>query len=71
MSTMSTSSEVLSLKFNQNFGKICINKLIIISNNYYMTFDIFKGCFIVGMNDGLRIFNTEPLVEKLYLSMLI
>lgn len=42
---MSTSSEVLSLKFNQNFG-----------------------CFIIGMNDGLRIFNTEPLVEKLYLN---
>ena len=27
------------------------------------------GCFVCGMNDGIRIFNTEPLVEKLYLSI--
>ena len=26
------------------------------------------GCFSCAMNDGIRIFNTEPLVEKLYLS---
>jgi hypothetical protein len=43
----SISSDVLSLRFNQNFG-----------------------CFICGMNDGIRIYNTEPLVEKLYLSKL-
>lgn len=44
-SAMSATSEVHSLKFNQNFG-----------------------CFICGMTDGIRIFNTEPLVEKLYLN---
>lgn len=43
--TSNISSEVLSLRFNQNFG-----------------------CFSCGMNDGIRIFNTEPLVEKLYLN---
>jgi hypothetical protein len=24
--------------------------------------------FTCGMNDGIRVFNTEPLVEKLYLN---
>lgn len=45
MSAASNTSEILSLRFNQNFG-----------------------CFICGMNDGIRVFNTEPLVEKLYLN---
>ena len=43
--TMTSSNEVLSLKFNRNFS-----------------------CFICGMHDGIRVFNTEPLVEKLFLS---
>lgn len=46
--TMTSSNEVLSLKFNRNFS-----------------------CFICGMHDGIRVFNTEPLVEKLFLSTII
>jgi hypothetical protein len=26
------------------------------------------GCFVCAMNDGIRVFNMEPLVEKLHLS---
>ncbi|ODM92796.1 WD repeat domain phosphoinositide-interacting protein 4 [Orchesella cincta] len=28
---------------------------------------MFKGCFYVCLNDGLRIYNVEPLVEKMHL----
>ena len=64
---MSASSEVMSLRFNQNFGKCPVN---FINHRDHQSNEIGQnlGCFICGMNDGVRVFNTEPLVEKLYLS---
>jgi len=69
---MSTTSEVHSLKFNQNFGSFTFCSLIKGFNiQLNMSVAFLKGCFICGMTDGIRIFNTEPLVEKLYLSKLV
>ncbi len=65
---MSATSEVISLRFNQNFGKLYFNFFSqSIKKCKYCIF--LLGCFVCGMNDGIRIFNTEPLVEKLYLSI--
>lgn len=61
--TMANSRKVISVKFNQDQGKIRIFAINISLFNFIKN-NAFIGCFTCCMESGLRIYNVEPLVEK-------
>jgi hypothetical protein len=54
-----TTTDVLSLRFNQDSSKIGFGRILCI---------FFRiGCFICATCDGIRIFNVEPFAQKSFL----
>lgn len=58
---------ILNLRFNQDFGKIIIylhGLNAIINKLRSIICALIPGCFTASMENGVRIYNLEPLVEK-------
>lgn len=53
---------ILNLRFNQDFGETILFLPTCVENNINCV--LLPGCFTASMENGVRIYNLEPLVEK-------